>query len=174
MYLQHILYLVHLQHIQDLNASLQLCSTFLLCEQLSSSLLSTYYSIRKTIITLDPTFSEFVSFSTLWVSFSLGTLQLKEFWIGGGGNLNFRDSGLLETLCTEASFWLHYEALPKREFCLKHLSFCIGGTKLNSIVEKEICFYSYRLQSSRPGVLPKAMAIATDYCNCQNLMSLTD
>ncbi len=66
---------MYLHHIRHLNASLQLCPTFLLCAQLSSSLLSSYYSTQKTIITLDLTFSEFVSFSTLRVSLTLGTLQ---------------------------------------------------------------------------------------------------
>ncbi len=56
-------------------SSLQLCRTFLLCAQLSSSLLSSYDSIQKTIITLDLTFAEFVSFSTLRVGLTLGTLH---------------------------------------------------------------------------------------------------
>ena len=53
------------------------CPAVLLCVQLSSSLLSSYYSIQTTIITLNLTFSEFVSFSTMWVSLTLGTSKNK-------------------------------------------------------------------------------------------------
>ncbi len=67
------------------------------------------------------------------------------------GNISLEDSDLLETLCTKVSFCLLSSAFTASGIEPKNMSFCIKDTQLNFFGSK-ICFYSYRLQSSKPWV----------------------